>query len=629
MKNCFGQKTRHKRTGVLLIIILILVFFLDTYLFYTRYYEASYYDSSPRFEMARLLARENSILSKNWYYATELNVLGPQWINSILFHFSDDWRLIATISNLMHNLLLVSSYWVFSNVVFGPRKLNKLILVLLLLPVSWVWQTYLIEWSFYVPYIIIILLSIALFIKIKESLEWGKRKHFLIYSILQCALALLACMGGARHIVITYIPSFIAIIYTIWMKHMSKADPEMIQKWFVSMISVAVCCILGYFINRLILTRNYAVMDYGESRKWVGIQFERIETVINSMLINFGFIQDKGIFSFEGIVSAASMMMVGLFIGMILIFVKTKQQENITENETYIILFTLSTWVLNGLIILLTDVWNEPRYWLPQIILLVPAGWIFFNRIPWKLLKRICVVIICVWMALTGVKGYLNWAQTERNDPKLRLVVSQLRNEGYVQAYGSFNPGNVIPALADGKIDYCCIKDFETMEPQQWLMKNEALQHINTHSKSFIYLTQSEYDDYQNYPHIRKGEPHFEPGFVIITYQDDATMWESVIKRVPDEKENDGIDIERGKAYEGSGIYTIGDSSFGFIDSGFSANQYVFLAAWTPFDANVTIRFSNLNANDRNIRFQLVDATSGDILTSGEYIINYIYFRRP
>ena len=51
-------------------------------------------DESSEMILGSLLASENSIISKNWHYSTELRVLNANIFYSFFFHFTDSWHLV-------------------------------------------------------------------------------------------------------------------------------------------------------------------------------------------------------------------------------------------------------------------------------------------------------------------------------------------------------------------------------------------------------------------------------------------------------------------------------------------------------------------------------------------------------
>ena len=69
---------------------------------------------------------------------------------------------------------------------------------------------------------------------------------------------------------------------------------------------------------------------------------------------------------------------------------------------------------------------------------------------------------------------------------------------------------------------------------------------------------------------------------------------------------------------------TITDS-FGFIDTNISSADYVIIAVHMLTQSNQSVRVSNLHAGG-NYRVQIIDATNGNVFTSGIYGNIYIWY---
>ena len=54
-------------------------------------------DDSAEMILANLLAREGGILSRNWFYSTEIRVLNNQIVMSLLFRVFKNWLVVRTL----------------------------------------------------------------------------------------------------------------------------------------------------------------------------------------------------------------------------------------------------------------------------------------------------------------------------------------------------------------------------------------------------------------------------------------------------------------------------------------------------------------------------------------------------
>ena len=78
-------------------------------------------DMSSEMILGQLLARNNGILSDQWYYSTELRVLNTQLIYALFFRLSSNWHFVRMASTLVLWCVLIASYGVLCRVM-GCKK---------------------------------------------------------------------------------------------------------------------------------------------------------------------------------------------------------------------------------------------------------------------------------------------------------------------------------------------------------------------------------------------------------------------------------------------------------------------------------------------------------------------------
>lgn len=68
-------------------------------------------DISSEMLLAEILNGEHALVSKNWYYSTELRVLNIQLLYSFFFHLFGDWTMVRTGACVVSYLLMLLSYY--------------------------------------------------------------------------------------------------------------------------------------------------------------------------------------------------------------------------------------------------------------------------------------------------------------------------------------------------------------------------------------------------------------------------------------------------------------------------------------------------------------------------------------
>ena len=87
---------------LLFIVFIGLVFFINTRIDFLL---SS--DDSSEMVLGKLLSTENSILSKNWYYSTELRVLNTQLFYALFFKITNNWHTVRVLSYISMYLVIL------------------------------------------------------------------------------------------------------------------------------------------------------------------------------------------------------------------------------------------------------------------------------------------------------------------------------------------------------------------------------------------------------------------------------------------------------------------------------------------------------------------------------------------
>ena len=150
-----------KHQKVLFGILLMAEIALMVYM--TWQYGAQWLDSDDSAEMilAELLSREGGILSKNWYYSTELRVLNTQLVMAPLFCLFSDWRVVRTVgTGILLVILLLSFFFLCRSLKLGKKLI--FFAPLIVWPFSREYIQFVLYGLFYIPHLVIIFLTLAL-----------------------------------------------------------------------------------------------------------------------------------------------------------------------------------------------------------------------------------------------------------------------------------------------------------------------------------------------------------------------------------------------------------------------------------------------------------------------------------
>lgn len=145
-------------------------------------------DMSSELILAKILSKQNAILTSDWYYSTELRVLNTQLIYAIFFKVFHDWTVIRTASVIVMYLLLLLGIWYFVQQ-YHCRECFGVVGALFLLPFSQTYFNIVLSGAYYIPHILISIFSLALI-----EHYFNKRWKWLIG--VNCGLAFVAGLGG-------------------------------------------------------------------------------------------------------------------------------------------------------------------------------------------------------------------------------------------------------------------------------------------------------------------------------------------------------------------------------------------------------------------------------------------------
>lgn len=505
-------KSRKKATIVIALFLLI----IDAAITYFVFYRYAYYDSSPEFVLAKMLSEENRLLTNSWFYSSEIRVINTQIINSFLFKFISNWRILKTVSMFIHLVLLEAVYCYFIKQI---DKLYRYSAIALLLPFSFSYVRYVLGGLYYIPHFFVTFLALGMFF---HSQKVELKKHKIILFTCQIILAFFGGLGGIRHVQITYLP----LMLTSGLLMVENFDATN-EKMKMCMESIVVCgfSLVGYVFNSKLLSSIYSFSSYNDL-SLTNFSFERIEVVINDILKNFGYTSGCELFSLRGLISILALLYIVLICTS---FYKIRSQNKLQFFENYIFIFCFSTWIININVLLFTNNNCEPRYFLPQIVILVPCIAIVLNRITQRLYRYLFFIVTLIFIFTNSIVGYKFWIDIENNSSDMREVAEYLSDNNFTFGYAHFYTGNVLPELTNGNIDIYCVKDFSDMSSFDWLMKKDLLNKKESEEKVFVLMTIDEFNKNIDVEYLAEGEIALKNNeYVVIEYENNSKLWQEI-----------------------------------------------------------------------------------------------------
>lgn len=402
-------------------------------------------DMASELVLSELLAKENAIVSSSWYYSTELRVLNTQLIYMPLFRVFHDWTVIRTGAvMIMYVAMTVTVYFFLKQ--FQGGNLWGITAALLLLPISDVYFDIVLCGAYYIPHIIITILSIAL---VEHAISSGKRFTVAVLWI----LALLAGMGGIRMIVILYAPlgieSAILLLKRVkehrtFVREKQLLKDREIQAYLASGAS-GIIALVGLGINRDMLSHYFIFGGWKQMSRLTEFSVGRLKNILSAILECFG----TDMFGKSlGMVCVLTGVIWGGYTLYILIYWIFKSRD---ASKQRVALFVAVSYMIFLLLFLFTDMHLESRYFLSVIIFSFLIWAIDFNENKLKLKQRIEIGIVILTF-LSGIIVYWNiWQDRSANDHM--TIAHFLQEEEVYNGYATFWNANILTDLSNGEIE--------------------------------------------------------------------------------------------------------------------------------------------------------------------------------
>lgn len=459
-------------------------------------------DTASDLVMARQLASEGRLLSKNWYYSSELHVIKTQLVTMPLFLLTDSFHTVRVVSAWIWFAILILSYLYFCQQI-GLSKPLWAFGVLLLLPFSKTYFQYVLMGCYYIPYIAVSFIAVGLLF---QAGRYRGIKWLLLLGV-GGLLALFSGLGGPRQLAMIYLPLFLAgLIQAIpaWKTHtgtrMSFLNVAAFRRGAASLFYF-LSCFLGYIVNTKFLSKIYPFETW-KSLKFQSFSLEGLETLLTGFLDTLGYTEGK---VFSGALLCNLSCFALCLLALIAIIHCIKHRREVCEGQLYLTVFFLCGLAIYSGLGLFTDAGNASRYNISILVFIIPLlaanlG-ALFNR---PAAQRFALIGVALLVTAAGLINLESIYRTDKTKP-LREVGAYLTERGYTAGYATYWKGNVLTELTNGQVavwawcDSTHPEEFSQMESvdaiNPWLqLTSHAEQHPD--GPVFILLSQREWKSF-------------------------------------------------------------------------------------------------------------------------------------
>ena len=564
---------------ILSVIFLIICLAGTVYFVRARFYNTFSSDEASEMVLGNLLASEGKLISKNWYYSTELRVLNTNIFYSLFFHLTGSWHRVRLLTTVSMYLLFLLAFYGMSRVC-GFRKYFSLVAAVLFLPFSEIYFHIILKGIHYLPCMTISVLMLTLSeLYIRSS---GRKGHGLL--ALSLFFSVIVGLGGARQILVLYIPLLTAAALLV----VCRRDEEASRRWFLFAVTAFIGGAVGFVINGKILSGIYH-FEIWEDFAFTDLNFQRIAGVLRGFLRSFGYSAGK---IFSAVLLRNAVSMAWALFTVYALWYALKRDSRVCGSYLRLAVFMISAVMVFILFYAFTDASYNDRYNLPILVFAFPLAALFIDQSGSR--KRIALTAFSVMTVLTAFNGQMYYGGNWNKDPneELKKISAYLSSQDYQNGYSSFWYANTVTELSNGRIEMWSITDdsngqafmrvTDIDQTYHWLQK---VSHDTTHpsGKLFILFNAEEAENNTWKDHLKDERIIYRSSDFVIYGYDNYEQMTAELYPGYDFTFGDNQWMENGKDIDGSRELYVGGVSYGPYET------------FWPGTYTVTVRGQNLD----------------------------------
>lgn len=459
----------------------------------------SYIDSDMGGEMilADLLNQEKDLfLSKNWGYSTEIRVFYLQLIYRItLLIFPHNWFAARMLGQAVWLLLLVLCMLYAGNTL-GLRGCGVWAAAALICPFGSDHLLFSLLGGFYIPHMILMLLSFALAIQFMQS--FGKKPSICLALLFLLALvSFINGLGSLKGLMVIYLPmlmaAVLALAFSIHSGPVSVRSAEF--RFLIGAVVSAASAAFGYLVNSVFLSAHYDFVNQN-SLTWGKLDFNAFLDSLAGFLSLLGF-PHGNVMSIYGILGAFFFVIVAAVLFSIAFLLRNYRSLSFSI-QLLLVTFLCSVLVQASIFSFTENILNGVvSYWwlttIPMVFLLLQAAWQHFSfRLPaGRLLCAAAFMLCMVFVSIASTHTYFT-SDSYRVVPEMKPAEEWLLENGYREGYALFWKANVLTEWSSGQLDMRVVDGYhlDVTEPHSWLEKHSH--QTPPKGKVFLLVTASE-----------------------------------------------------------------------------------------------------------------------------------------
>ena len=413
-------------------------------------------DMSSEMLLARLQNEEGTLLSRSWYYSTELRVVSPVPLFQLgLLLFPQDWQAARTVATGIMLAGIVASFLYFARKARMGAS-GVLMAAILTMPFSQVYAYVGFQNGGYSVYLMLVFVLLGLVLGMEQS----KRRPARLAVI--ALLSLWGGMGGIRMMLFLALPLAGACALELFdalrrEERIAQALRGGLSPRLSAAAVIFAATAAGYAFNEKMLTRLF---DY-DHYSGIALSMPSSDVVfaqLTGIAEFFGCRASSRLFSARGVASLLGFAMMGLCALALCVLLRRRREGRLSAENGMLLVFTVFSVALGMMVNVLTGNYFV-RYYLPGLLMLVVMLLLAWQGTACKnrMLRAAVPLAIAAVFALEA--GICLRQDQRMGEAPYEKAAGWLLQNGYTQGFATFWNAATLTEATNGAITVYTMPD--------------------------------------------------------------------------------------------------------------------------------------------------------------------------
>lgn len=411
------------------------------------------------------LNQTHQIISKEWFYSSELTVFESQWFYRIGLIFSpDNWHVARVIAAVLIYIVFIAVLLFFAKSI-GLGNYAPWLAAIMMWPFGRWYLVYGLYGNYYLIYMMFSMASTGIILRLcrleQGCAATGKRKLKLIllyFAGLFCGIG--SGLNGVKQTMVYFGPLFLTgAVLLFWAGYRKKAV-TLFELWdkcraeclfALNAALFTAANVAGYLVNLKILSRLYSFDSYNYM-VYLDERTYRLYDILMDFLRLFGYVSDVDVLSARGIASTLGLVFAAVFV---ISLVRMHRRFHELETGAQITVLSFDFAILLDAVVYCLMGYYKIYYWLPMLPFAVAVIVLELRteRIPMRYFRN--WVLVGIALILPALSWGAVKAETERplfSTHGYRELTDFLLENDLTEGYASFWNSAVLREMSSGRI---------------------------------------------------------------------------------------------------------------------------------------------------------------------------------